>query len=193
MEPTYFDEIVKVTKELAGYNPTNVDGEYLPSFKTPSVPLKVGYALKSLILLMKGFGLRRKNEEMIKNVDFLESLYRAELGTLISSASIQTLEYNKFNKKVVLPLTEDLIELKNYCTDNITKLTKELQDKPLLETWRSLCEIVVTGLTVINKGRGNEASNFLIKNFESRNEQHKMFADSILKSLSPLQKKLVQR
>ena len=36
---------------MAGYSLVNSDDERLPSFKTPSLPLKMGYALDSVLML----------------------------------------------------------------------------------------------------------------------------------------------
>ena len=43
-------------KYLAGYKKHNEDGERLPSFTTPSLPLKIGYALDSVASLVHGYG-----------------------------------------------------------------------------------------------------------------------------------------
>ena len=193
LEPQYFDDVIKITKDLAGYSTTNVDGEFLPTFKKPSVPLKTGYALNNIFSLMKGIGLRKKNDTLITNAEYLTSLYKAEWGTLISSASLRTLDENKFNKSVVLPLTSDLLKLKNHCEQRIVTLTEELSIKQDVDTWRALAEIIVTRLTILNKRRENESSNLLVSSFLKRNEQHKTFADSVLESLSSLEKKLMER
>ena len=53
--PEYFDRVIECVKEMAGYSLVNSDGERLPSFKTPSLPLKMGYALDSVLMLQQGW------------------------------------------------------------------------------------------------------------------------------------------
>ena len=53
IKPEYFDSIVKVTRSIGGFNMVNVEGESLVSFKTPSLPLKIGYAILKCMQIIK--------------------------------------------------------------------------------------------------------------------------------------------
>ena len=75
MKPVNFDLIVKCTKEIAGYSQKNADGEFLPTFKIPSLPLKIGFALSSIFMLLKGLALRIKEPEVIEDATNLSQLY----------------------------------------------------------------------------------------------------------------------
>ena len=193
LDPKYFDAIVSCTKDLAGYTLKNCDGEGMPGFKKPSLPLKLGYALDNILVLMKGIGLRRKDQNLIVNADSLVSLYKSEWSVRISSASLRTLADNKFNKQELLPVTDDLLKVKQFCEDSIQHLVDKLKIKPTLPDWRELADIIVCRITIFNKRRGNEASSVLLKRFTSRKENNGTVHTDILESLTPLEQKLMER
>ena len=193
LEPGYFDDIVSCTKDLAGYVSKNSDGEDIPGFKKPSLPLKLGYALDNVLMLLKGIGLRRKDQDLIVNADNLTALYRSEWSVRISSASLRTLADNKFNKVELLPVTSDLLKVKIVCEESMERLVSKLKKKPMLPDWRELAEIIVCRITIFNKRRGNEASSVLLKKFVDRKQNQTTVHDDILESLTPLERKLMER
>ncbi|XP_057291533.1 uncharacterized protein LOC130614143 isoform X3 [Hydractinia symbiolongicarpus] len=194
LQPQYFDAIMNCTKDLAGYSLKNEDGEAVPSFKIPSLPLKMGYALDTILMLLKGIGLREKNDLYIRDSDNLLSLYKSEWHVKLSSASLRTLGDNKFNKQEFLPVTSDLLKLKVYCEERTSFLVSALKDKhDDLSAWRELAEVVITRITVFNKRRGNEASSLLLKKYTERKNKTGTVHDDILKSLTPLERKLMNR
>ena len=192
LKPEFFDDIVDATKSLAGYSATNKDGEMLPSFEIPSLPLKVGYALDSAAMLLQGIGLRRKQQNLVTDASNFQIIYNQEWSVKISSASLRTLADNKFNKNEVMPLTDDLLRLRNFCLEKIQALTLVLKKSPSLDKWRELAELVITRITIFNKRRGNEVSSLLVKRFQERKERHHAHND-ILQSLTPLEQQLMQR
>lgn len=149
---------------------TSADGEFMPSFERPSVPLKIGYALENIISVLKGIGLRQKKQDLITNADYLLSLYKSEWRVRISSASIHALGDNNFNRQDVLPVTSDLLKLKNFCQSELIVLVEKLKSKPSLSTWRELAELLVCKITIFSKRRGNEASATLLKSYQNRNK-----------------------
>ena len=62
-----------------------------------------------------------------------------------------------------------------------------------LVDWRLLAEIIITRLTIFNKRRGNEVSSLLLKRYVDRNAHNKTIHEDILKSFTPLEKKLMNR
>ncbi|XP_057311013.1 uncharacterized protein LOC130648900 [Hydractinia symbiolongicarpus] len=101
---------------------------------------------------------------------------------------------NKFNKQEFLPVTSDLLKLKVYCEERTSFLVSALKDKhDDLSAWRELAEVVITRITVFNKRRGNEASSLLLKKYTERKNKTGTVHDDILKSLTPLERKLMNR
>ena len=58
--PQNVKRIIECTKELAGITSKNKEGEAIPSFAKSSLPLKMVYALDSVLMLLKVIGLRQK-------------------------------------------------------------------------------------------------------------------------------------
>ena len=52
----------------------NAEGESVASFKTPSFPLKIGQALEKYATLLKGIGIKMKNDQLVKNRFILAAL-----------------------------------------------------------------------------------------------------------------------
>ena len=161
LSPEKFDAVVEATKVLGGYSMENKEEEMLPTFKTPSLPLIIGYSLEKCAALQNGLVIKEKNPSCIANAkDFLK-LYKLEWSGKISTISLNNLDINKFNKVQLLPVTEDLMEVRRYMKQNIVILTEELKKKPTLDTWRLLAELTASRLTIFNRRRGNEVMNLL--------------------------------
>ena len=193
MKPVNFDLIVKCTKEMAGFSQKNSDGEFLPTFKIPSLPLKIGFALSSIFMLLKGLALRIKEPEVIEDATNLSQLYASEWSNLVSSASLRTIADTNFNKQEFLPVTSDLLKVKAYCYSKMEALVAELKKAVDKQLWRELAEIVITRLTIFNKRRGNEVSSILLKWYKNRADFGKALHDDVLESLSALERKLMER
>lgn len=93
IHPKHFDAIVQATNELAGYQHLNEEGELVPTFKVASLPLKMGYALDNVVLLMNGVGLKQGNKTLQKNASNFSVLYKSEWSVKLSSASLRTLAF----------------------------------------------------------------------------------------------------
>ena len=193
ISPRHFEAIVDSTKVLAGYMLCNDDGELLPTFKTPSLPLKLGYALENVANLVHGLGLKRNNPELIRDAKGFCVIYRSEWSVRVSSASLRTLADNKYDKVHILPLTEDLLKIKKFCTEQTRLLTESLISKPTLQAWRSLAEITVTRITIFNKRRGDEPSSLLLKRYERKKDYSQAVHKDKEESLTQLERTLVKR
>ena len=75
----------------------NAERESVASFKTPSFPLNIGLALEKCATLLKGIGIKTKNDQFVKNGGLFSQLYKLEWSVKITSVSIRTLANNKFN------------------------------------------------------------------------------------------------
>ena len=193
LSPRYFDLIVEATKELTGYKFKNDDGERLPVFETPSLALKIGYGLDHLLMLLHGIGIGASKDEMVQASISMQKLYKHEWPVLISSASLRTLGDNAFTKKEIMPLTTDLLKVKDFCSKRTDELCSILKNKVSLEIWRELAETIITRLTIFNKRRGNKPSSLLLKKYIGRDENLKTVHHDIVSTLSPLEQQLMDR
>ena len=124
MDPQYFDDIADATKELGGCSMISAEGENVASFRTPSFPLKIGLALEKRATLLKDIGIKTKNDQFVKNGDLFSQLYKLEWSVKVASVSSRTQADNKFNKVQLLPLTVDLLKVREYSHISIPNALK---------------------------------------------------------------------
>ena len=75
-------------------------------------------------MILKGIGIKTRKPDLIRNAeDFLE-LYKLEWRPQILSVCLKTLDPNKFDKVMLLPLTEDTMKVRSYLKKRISLLTK---------------------------------------------------------------------
>ena len=193
IQPQYFDEIVNATKILGEYQMSTTEGEAISMFKTPALPLKIGYTFDKCVQIFKGISIKKGNQEMVKNAENVSKLYDLEWGIKISSVSLRTLSLNKFNKVKCLPLTKDLLIIRKHLLQQIPILTAELDAKPVLQTWRCLSEMLGVRLTMFNCRRISEVFGMLISHFNDRQKWKSQELDEVKTSLSPLEQQLMKR
>ena len=105
----------------------------------------------------------------------------------------RTIADSNFNKQDFLPVTSNLLKVKDYCLSRTETLIVDLQKSVDKQHWRELAEVVITRLTIFNKRRGKEVSSILLKRYQDRADYGKALHDDVLESLSPLEKKLMER
>ena len=111
----------------------------------------------------------------------------------INTAALRTMDDSKFNRITLLPITDDLMVIRTYVQKQIPKLTSKLNDSKSLSDWRTLAEVVGSRLTIFNRRRGNEVFQMVVKKFQSRNDRKEAEIEEIKSSLSPLEKRLMER
>ena len=190
--PTHFDDIVLATRNLCSHT-ANPQNDHLSSFERPSLALKLGHALKKGAMILRGMALRQKDIENKQNVEMFLELLDSEWSTKISSAALRTLSDGQFNKAPVLPVTEDLMKLREHLLAEIPKKTGELLLKPELDKWRCLAEMTVARILTLNKRRGNEGSKVEIGQFLDRPKWSQVSVEEMTRSLKPLELELCKR
>lgn len=81
-------------------------------------------------------------------------LYEAEWGEKITTPALNNLSFKKHNAPQLLPLTTDLVKLRNYLTENVELLTKEVMKESNKENFRKLTEVSLARMIMFNKRRG---------------------------------------
>ena len=193
LTPQYFDEIVETTKVLGGYSMVDAEGDTVATFSKPSLPLKMGYTLDKCVQLAKGIAIKTNNAALTSNAEQFAQLYSLEWSVKISSVATRALATNKFNKVQLLPLTEDLLKIREYLKTEIPKATSLLLQLPSTESWRNLAELTGIRLTMFNRRRISEVFGLLISRFEERDKWKDAEMEEIKKSLTPLEVQLMNR
>lgn len=191
--PEFFDEVVATTKELGGFKMITAEGEPVASFSTPSVPLKIGYTIEKCASLLRGIGIKQKDNLLEENAIKFAKLYKLEWSSKISSISVKTLGDNKFNKVQLLPVTDDLMKIRKFMKDQIKVRTLCLLENQSLHNWRSLAEVLGARLTIFNRRRGNEVYQLLLSRFKTRDKWKSAEMEDIKSTLTTLEKQLMNR
>ena len=162
LSPEYFDQLIATARSLGGYSDDSLST--VDRFKAPSTSAKCGYALKKAAYVGKGQALRKKDMAVKSNIDLFLELYEAEWSRKVMSHALQNLSFKKHNKPQMLPVTNDLLVLRNFLTEKITALTAEVQKNAMKENWRRLAVLALARLIIFNKRRGNiQNHNIVIK------------------------------
>ena len=94
--------------------------------------------------------LDEKNE-----IDIFLQLFDAEWHNRATAPALNNLSFRKHNKPEVLPLTEDLFEVRKYIVERINFLTKKVNKSVGKENWGELAEVTLFSLITFNKRRSN--------------------------------------
>ena len=165
ISPTQFDAIIAATKVLCSHN-IQAENDHLSAFDRPSLALKVGNHLKRCASILRGIALRKQDTGLKDDAEAFIDLMESEWGSKISSAALRNLSDKKFNKAPILPVTSDLLKLREYLLDEIPKSKTFLRELPTLENWRNLAELTASRVILFNKCRGNEATKLEVNQFK---------------------------
>ena len=110
---------------------------------------------------------------------------------LISSRALTSLKEKAYNKVHVLPLTNDLLILRNFLNTEIKKEVAAAKTNLTNESWIRLCQLTFAAVTLFNRRRGGEVAKMNIKCYTQKpnwgvNEEFE-------KGLSSVEKKLMRR
>lgn len=195
LHPQYFDLTVQAVKKIADAMPmSSLNGHSL--YSKPSLALKLGQDLKKMSYLRQGQAIRISDSETEADVRRFLSLHEREWTDRVSSNASQSASEARYNKAHVLPLTEDLVKVKNYQATRLQELQEQLRSQlktggtSVTPIWKELAKVVLTKLIAFNKRRGNEPSRLRIQTYHSQNRMHGNA--EIAKTLSPVEQHLLK-
>lgn len=123
--------------------------------------------------------------------DFLclyDKTWSAKIGSLAHQTSVE----KKFNKKQMLPVTEDVQKLQKHLDTAIEEECKELASEPSKKKWKAFAYLLLTKVTLFNFRRGNEVAAMQVKKFQERYDW-KTGNQEIYKSLTGFEQELAKR
>lgn len=190
LTPDKFDLIVQATKNIT-MNQISSDSIVRPEFHTPSLALKIGFALKKCIAIQRGSALRAGNMKMNKSLLSLNDLIDMEWNIRISSNALSTLHRRKFNATQLLPITDDLVKLSRHIDNEIIKYKLEVDCvRRNNQKWTRLATLCLARIILFNKRRSGEASKMKLSDYISRPTWDEQNTQEIRNSLSSVEKKL---
>ncbi|GLD71008.1 uncharacterized protein AKAME5_002232800 [Lates japonicus] len=120
--PPKFSLAVAAARKASGF--TNSKYRY----RTPSLALKLGHSLKAVCDILIGHHVKAEDETAAGRVRSFLGLVAAEWDLYVSRRARTNLEEDRWNKKEMIPLTEDVMKL-----HNVLKSTEEEAAKKILE------------------------------------------------------------
>ena len=131
VSPDNFDLIVESVKSLAEYREATFDLN--SSFKKPGLALSIGYDLKKVAILLRGQALRERCKEDVENANGFLQLFDLEWKNKISAVAVRSLGDKNFHRPDVLPLTSDLLKLRDHITKEMPLVIRRLGQSPSLQ------------------------------------------------------------
>lgn len=183
VQPDNFDQVIATMKKVTNYRGRSKIGN-------PHLLMKIGYALRTLILLAKTNYIKSKAVESVKYMDMTLSLYESDYTKFTNNAEA-VYEAKKGNAPEELPLEADLKVLRMHCITEIERIT--LSDSFTDENYRHVNKLCFTPVLTFNARRGSEPSKLTTKHWEdTMSDKWKRKTD--LESLTdPVEKKLPER
>jgi predicted transcriptional regulator len=185
-----FNLIAEATRNLCGYYD---DPSGRPMFRNPSLGLKLGHHLVKCAEIKRGMAVRCGDQLMKQHAEAFLDCHKQDWINYVSSASLATFKLRKYNTPDELPLTSDLVKLKDYLDLCMKALTAKISDSPDTAVWRALSEVIYTRVVIFNKRRPGETAKLLLSAFTNRPKWEQVANDQIVSSLEPLEKKLLKR
>lgn len=185
-----FDKCLSGTEELCKLNITD-DGRR--EFQIPSLALRLGHLLKKISTIKQGYCLRNDLIDDLKHAENFGQLLQAEWTDSIASNALNTLRRRKDQTIEVLPLTDDLRQLREYQMKMMKQCISQIKELPLFSTWRKLAQLTMARMIIFNKRRGGEVSRLLLQTYNTRPNWKQSTNQEVLSSLQPLEQKLVDR
>lgn len=191
IHPKYFDDIVKCVKKLCEADDEEKSERGCPLYGKPSLALKLGHSLKKLAEVKRAQAIRNDDVTARKEADDYMLLHENEWAENVSTHATQTLVERKFNEPCVLPLTEDIVKLREFVMRKMEESIKVVKQNPNPTTWRELAMATLCRVTVFNKRRGGETGQMLMASYIMRSKD--TGGKEIVNALQPIERRLINR
>lgn len=125
-------------------------------------------SLKTVGDIMIGHYVKAEDEAAANRVRSFLGLVRSEWNHYVSHHARINLEENKWNKKEMIPLTEDVIKLQNYLKSMEENAREKLKEVPDPNAYSLLSETTLSQIILYNRRRQGEAAKMLLETYESK-------------------------
>jgi len=190
IDGTNFDLVLEATEKICIAVQTE-SGHC--TFAKPSYGPQIGYSLLTCASLKKRDAIKNIDSVSEQEADRFVAMYKCDWLPIISSRSTMTRKIVHMNNPVTLPLTEDLLKLKDYLDTSIESSMQSLRETYSYSMWRNLLEFVLASLIIFNKRRGGEASLLLRSTYNNRPNWEEVGNAEIVASLTSIEKTLLKR
>ncbi|KAK2810392.1 hypothetical protein Q5P01_000403 [Channa striata] len=180
--PTKFQLVVSAAKRLTEFS--QCKNEYGKAVKE----VKIGFCLKGAVEILIGQCLMNDDDLAEKKTKTFLELLEKNWKNSVSVNAHQTIKENQWNKQDGIPLTKDVMALRDHLRMVEDKAKKELMQCQNLTAYKMLNETVLAQVIVFNKRREGDASRLTLEAYMKANTIP--INEDMSKTLSPLEKEL---
>lgn len=184
LRPRYFFNLVAATLEMTGYDPLE------KTFRNASAASNWGTVLKDLCDAAMFVATTQDELVMQEEIRRLKEMIASEFKNYVSRNARKDLETKKWDKCSMLPLTEDIMLMNKFVTENERFWAKKLQEEPSnIIFLRNLTEVLLTHSILLNRKRSGEAQRIKVKDYQRETYDG---VENIYDSLTPTEKVLTK-
>ncbi|KAK3553019.1 hypothetical protein QTP86_031221 [Hemibagrus guttatus] len=180
--PSKFPFVVNVAKRLTQFSPGKNE------YGKPSTAVKIGFCLKGAVEVLIGQTLMNDDDLAEKKAKKFFELLEKNWRNSVSVTAHQTIQENRWNKQDDIPLTKNVIALRNHLRMLEDEARRELTQQMNLGAYKSLNETVLAQVIIFNKRREGEASRLTLDTYKKASTS--AINEDIYETLSPLEKEL---
>ncbi|XP_067296597.1 uncharacterized protein [Pseudorasbora parva] len=180
--PSKFQLVVNAAKRLTQFSPGKNE------YRKPSTAVKIGFCLKGAVEVMIGQALMNDDDLAEKKAKKFFELLEKNWRNSVSIIAHQTMQEKRWNKEDDIPLTKNVIALRNHLRMVEDDARAELKQQMSLRAYKTLNETVLAQVIIFNKRREGEASRLTLEIYTKASTS--AINEDIYETLSPLEKEL---
>ncbi|XP_054863262.1 uncharacterized protein LOC111580683 isoform X2 [Amphiprion ocellaris] len=180
--PSKFQLVVSVAKRLTEFSPGKNE------YGKPSTAVRIGFCLKGAVDVLIGQTLINDDDLAEKRAKKFLELLEKNWKNSVSVSAHQTIQEKRWNKQDDIPLTKNVMTLRDYLRMVEEKARGELMQQLSLAAYKALNEAVLAQVIVFNKRREGEASRLTLEAYKKASASP--INEDIYETLSPLEKEL---
>ncbi|XP_053733868.1 uncharacterized protein LOC128766343 [Synchiropus splendidus] len=180
--PPHFKLAVQAAKQASGF----MSAKY--KYDPPSLAIKLGQSLKAACNIVIAQYVKAEDEVAASRVRNFSNLLDDEWHLYVSCRTQINLDEDSWNKKDMIPLTQDVMELNSVLKAKIESAKKELLDGPNPSAYSTLSECLLSAITLFNRRRQCEVAKIPLFTYMNRVKQKPN--DDIMACLSKLEQSL---
>nr|CAI5860682.1 unnamed protein product [Callosobruchus analis] len=147
LTPDSFDKAIEATKNISRYNTDK------RSFGAASLALHFGTTLKKLLLRKKITCINSDCEKTLLQLKRFRKLVESQWTTEIGSLALKKLNEKASIKPQLLPLTEDIMKLRNFVEQRSKSTYEQLNTSKTEESYKTLAEMTLIAAIIHNRKR----------------------------------------
>ncbi|KAG7461364.1 nucleoporin p54 isoform X1 [Solea senegalensis] len=180
--PKKFLLVVNAAKKLTEFSPSKNE------YGKPSTAVRVGFCLKGAVEVLIGQSLMNDDDLAEKKAKKFLELLEKNWKTHVAVSAHQSMQEKRWNKPDDIPLTKNVMALRDHLRMVEDKARAELEQQLSLTAYKVLNESILAQLIVFNKRHEGEASRLTLEAYKKVNTNP--INEDIYSTLSPLEKEL---